>query len=506
MKKWFVGLLSLVLFPCFASANGVSPVLNLFHRDSWLPATVVTIVIILAESLILRWRIKTVRFHASLWRSVLFNAASSTAGSVILVGLGRDSFFMSDSLSLVIPLFIITLIVEIPLLHWLYRDTLLDWQRASVLGFGINATSYAAVFICEILFLIGWLGYADRLDERERTEWRNPYLLTNSSGFIYATESKAGDHGLRRFDFSDARWVSLTNCPSLDPNKWDIQGRICAFSRWSPGSGSDGANLVIASLPDFMMIREISLHDLREAPADANQGWQGLSEVAVSPDGTKVAVLFRVGEAVAYRNQSSYYMLGSKCKLAVFDVESGREIGRAKRWISEGLCWFPDSQALLFSSFLDESLYETPKEQVRGSVGYGIGHANDDKFERRLFSLLLEGGSVQQFAKGDSPQLAANSRRFMVLDKGTIRVLDMEGNELNSIRISRLGFGSVVPSPDANLFLAQLRRNSPFHGGGRLTIFDFANSLRRHILSEELIYKYCWTPEGDSGSTNHHQP
>ncbi len=57
MKRPSPRLLPLLLLFALTSAyaNGVSPILNFFHKDIWLPASVVTFVIILFESGILRF-------------------------------------------------------------------------------------------------------------------------------------------------------------------------------------------------------------------------------------------------------------------------------------------------------------------------------------------------------------------------------------------------------------------------------------------------------------------
>ena len=64
----------LLLVPTAALADGVSPILNFFHKDTWLPAAIVTLVIILVEGGLLRWRIKQIPFWGALWRSALLNS------------------------------------------------------------------------------------------------------------------------------------------------------------------------------------------------------------------------------------------------------------------------------------------------------------------------------------------------------------------------------------------------------------------------------------------------
>lgn len=429
------------LIPSEALADGISPILNLFHKDTWQPAALVTVVIILVESGLLRWRVKQVSYLGTFWRSAVLNLASSIAGSVLLVGLGRDSFFVWDTMALVLPLFIITLITEIPLLRLLYKGVPLGWRRASALGVGINAASYVAVFVVEIAVILGALSIAGRVDEKEQSSWVHPELLAQSTGQIYATETSAGgSHRLRVLDTRTAQWLSLTNCPSLDPNKWDVEGSACGFVRWT-SQGPERQTVLIASLPDFSNVREISLSGLADTQYDREYNWQDVSDLSLSPDAKKVAVLFHVTSAVAYRDNSSYFDLGGKCVLAVYDLNSGQQLIRASRWASDaGLCWFPDSSAVLFSSFKDESVYKTAKSEVRGDTSYSIGYAKGEKFRRGLFALKVTTGEIQWFAEGEQPAVSVGSRKFIVRAGDEVHVLDMDGESQTVGGVSRLGY------------------------------------------------------------------
>jgi hypothetical protein len=488
-----VGLFFLV--PCIALADGVSPILNLFHRGTWLPAFIVTVAIVLFESALLRWRIREVPFGTTLWRSFLINLASSFAGSAVLLGFGRNSFFIWDSTPLVLPLFLITLVTEIPLLYVFYKGVPLTWKRACILGLGINSASYFVVFLGEIVLLIGWLGYAGYADRNEPRKWNHPELMAHSRGVIYATTMKRHTVTLRMFDLKNARWSEVANCPPLDPYTWDIQGYRCAFV--GPRSGvSQGGTIVIASLPGFSVVREISLARVVEVQPRNRSGWQGVSDLALSPDTTKVAVLFHVSDAVAYKDESSYYILGDKCTLAVFDVDTGRELVRSVRRASgRGLCWLPDSSGVVFSSFEDDSVYDPMPTDPKGSVGYGVAYGNSDDFKQGLFSLTLKTYQVRPFSEGESPELSMGSRHIFIKDGGSVRVLDEKGTELSKTSLSRLGSFPAVPSPDGSLVLANLRRQVPFHAGNRLTVIDLKNSGLRHILAEDFIYRYRWVAE-----------
>lgn len=288
MRTWWGKILVLILicaFPSAALADGVSPILNLFHKETWLPATVITFVIILVESGLLWWRIREIPFKISLWRSFVLNTASSITGSVLLIAFQRDSFFMWDTMAMVIPLFIITLATEIPLLRVLYRDVPLHWGRACILGLGINVVSYAIVFIFEIGLFIGFFSFSNAIDKRERAKANHPELLQQSTGRIYTTEAVGGgEYRLRVMDVKTGRWTSLTNGIPLESMKWDVQDNTCAFVK---SSTKKKMAISIASLPNFTDLREIDVKNLVDFQSDSQSEWQGILDVSLSPDEKK---------------------------------------------------------------------------------------------------------------------------------------------------------------------------------------------------------------------------
>ena len=84
IARRFVYIALLLMTPTAVFANGIVPILNFFNRETWQPATMATLVIILVEAALLRWRIKTLPFLGTLWRTAVINLASSAAGSLVL--------------------------------------------------------------------------------------------------------------------------------------------------------------------------------------------------------------------------------------------------------------------------------------------------------------------------------------------------------------------------------------------------------------------------------------
>ncbi len=483
-------LLPLLLIPTAAFANGVSPVLNFFHRETWAPASVVTLVIILVESVLLRWRVEGLRFAGALWRSAVLNLASSVTGSILLMLFSRDSFFMLRTMSLVAPLFLITLVTEVPLLHRLFQATRLTWPRAALLGCGINMVSYTAVLVVEVGLLFGWLGYAGRLDAKDLERWNNPDLVRQASGLIYATESSGSVHRLRVCVLPSTEWTTLAACPPLDPNTWDVEGSSLAFVPWNAGSGKS-RELVVCRLPDFATLMEVSASSLPEVAAE---GWEGVTGVAVSRDEGKIAILIRQASVVAPRDRSSHFDLGGRCRLVVLDIASGQAAGRSTRWASDrGLCWLSDSRRVVFSSFDDEALYETPRAEVHGDTSYHIGYAQDDRFRRGLYMLDLETGLTTRFADGVDPSLAVGTGAILARDQGGLVLVGASGDTQVRIDAPRMSLVGAVVSPSGDMVLTEIPRRVPFHPGGRLVLFHTQAPEVRHMLCEGLSYRVDWT-------------
>ena len=174
-----------------ASADAISPAINFFYKGAIPQATVVTAVIILSEALILKWLIKPLTFLGSLKWSAILNITSSVGGSLLLIalGYGKGPFELLETTQLVRPLFVVTLLIEIPLLYVFLRKRFgLTFLKALWVGFVINTASYLVVFLFEIgLVFVGW-AYASHLDGKNETKFNNPEILRNANGRIYSVE------------------------------------------------------------------------------------------------------------------------------------------------------------------------------------------------------------------------------------------------------------------------------------------------------------------------------
>ena len=85
----------------------------------------------------------------------------------------------------------------------------------------------------------------------------------------------------------------------------------------------------------------------------------------------------------------------------------------------------------------------------------------------------------------------------MVRDDDKVRIVDANGTSRVCNGISRLGYSRAVLSPCGRLMLAQISRHQPFYAGGRLMVIDLAQPSLRHIVANDLVYRFKWTTTGD---------
>lgn len=476
------GLLLLLLLPGLAQADGIVPLVNVFHRETWLGASLATVAIVLIESLVLRKRLGGRWYPGCLGRSAAINLASSAVASVGLAVVLDGPFILYGMMSLVVPLFLITLATEIPLLHRLYRHLPLSWERACRVGVAINLLSYAAVFLLQFGLTIPLLLVTGYLDSRDEARWQRPELLREATGAIYGIRpGPGGRHALHALDPARGTWQALDGCPELDPNTWDVEGDRVAFLD-SPAWIAGGGRVVVAALPGFAVIRR---YEPLPSPV------MGL---ALSPDGSCLAVLLDEGEAVAYRSPWSYWDLGRRGRLVVLSVDSGEELARAPRPASAGgLCWLPDGATVLFASFDDEALYRTSRSEVRGSTSHGVGYGETGRFARSQFALAVATGAVRRFASGQCAALAAGAGKVLVRQGRDLVLLDAEGREERRCEPPRCREWMHAFAPDARLALVDLEARMPLGHPSRLALLDPAAPDTPHLLTKDLLYRFDWS-------------
>ncbi len=152
-----ISILVVLLFPNNAFADGIAPITYVFTKETWLFTSIILAFAIIIEWSLLNRKFKDVGLKINFIRSVIVNISSSIGGSLIYYIYASNqptvSSYMLDSSSLVIPLFILTILLEIPVLKIFYKEKV-SWMRAVGLGLFINVISYLTIMGFFVLWFI----------------------------------------------------------------------------------------------------------------------------------------------------------------------------------------------------------------------------------------------------------------------------------------------------------------------------------------------------------------
>ncbi len=486
-----------LILPNAARADAVVPLVYFFHKDTWLAASIYMLILILLESGILRLKVHRLRYLPVLWRTALVNLASSIAGSLLLLVFSSQHLFIDAAVPI---LFFLTLAVEIPILYVLFRTE--AWSRARTLFFGglINVASYIAVIVLQIGLSFVWSSYAKSLDAQELKEWNNPGLLQKATGRIYGTAGIDGTDrfrfakGLLEYDVKKAQWKELPESPSLNVKVWDVEGGLIAFAR-SESDNGEKSGLMVCRLPDFAPQLEVLP---AEFPAYQGTRPERPAAVALSPDRTKLAVLFWIDEAASPRTYYSYYSLGGKCRLVILDAASGKQRAHAGRWASDrGLCWLSDSQRILFSSLDDETLYQDEKVDSKGKRRHMLGYVSTGPFKSSLYVFDCQSGAVERFSDGYRPVRAGATDDVLIWTENSLQVVDSTGMLKKRLEEKRLVFGEAVLSPDGTMLMVEVALRSFHLFQSPLVLMNLNNPDTRHLLNEGLWHRIDWIAGGE---------
>lgn len=122
-------------------------------------------------------------------------------------------------------------------------------------------------------------------------------------------------------------------------------------------------------------------------------------------------------------------------------------------------------------------------------------YASDDRFRQGLYVFDVGTVSVSRFSDGQAPSLATDAGAVLIQDASGLALVDPTGASLARVIVDRLGYHWASVSPSGNMIVAGLQRRVPFHGGGRLVLFDKAAPDVRYVLDDGWVYKFDWTTE-----------
>lgn len=480
----FIGA-TLLFTPFTCYADGIVPLLNLFTKDTAGSAAILTVFIVLVEALLLRKFIKSVSFKIHLARVTIFNALSSAAGSVVVILFLKEQMTWKIS-DLYLPMFLLTVVVETPMLKHLYRRENFNWLRSIKFSTGINLVSYTLLFVGQFGVAIGFIFFGDFLDKQTIKNWTDLSIFNGESGYIYTVKSKSDNNSnfvIKRYDVEKNNWDIID--PGFEkgirPDIWDIQGNILVCVEKKDDFNNTDQPLLIFNTQTLSKITEIKI--------------DRKSKVMISPDLTKLAVLVFERQLNAPKDSESHYMLGSVNKIKVYDIGTGKLLSEVPRLATDnGLTWL-NSDKVIFSSYREESLL-TDTNEYQG-MGYGTYYAPPHQFPIDLFVFNLETGLVRQLGEGRYPNVTPTKNEINYLKetgkyKGEIRRTNLDFNE-SQILLKEAYDSPYAISPSGKRFLILVPHKEPLRNSKFLTVLSDEEPLKKFIIDPNYyFYGFRW--------------
>lgn len=484
----------ILLFPHESQADAINPLFNLFTPDTVVPASILTVLIILVEALLLWKWIKPVSFRLSLWRATTINIISSAAGSIAAWLFFKEQMIWG-MMGLYIPMFFLTLATETPTLKFLYRQEGLDWIRTIKVSFGLNFISYLFVFIAQFALIFAYFGYAGFADNYSKQNWTDVSLLKEETGYIYKIErlpstNSLAKHILKKYDVANNSWESIDPGFLNDGNdlrQWDIQGNIIACINWT---GTQKTQAGMAPYFSLTVLNEDTLETITEIKGS-------FSDVRVSPDLSKLAVLETITQSIYVpKDSESHFHLGSACALNIYDLKTGELLNSASRLaLDEGLAWTNDSRNIVFTSLRDETLMHI-QEKTSPSQFYGRSYAKPGQFPLDLFLYNLETSSVESLAEGFKPIVISNSNELTFLRESGFynrEIWKMDIEKRDTHLVTKDSGDQYAVSPSGERYLIQVPHKQPLGDNYFLVVIDPNDTENKFIIDPSYrYYDFRW--------------
>lgn len=487
-KSLFLAIFHLIAFiflsPNESQADAINPLSNLFTPETVVPASILTVLIILIEAVLLwRW-IKPISFRLSLWRATLINIISSAAGSIVAWLFFKEQMIWG-MMGLYIPMFFLTLATETPALKFLYRQEGFNWVRSIKISFGINFISYLFVFIAQFGLIFAYFGYADFADKQTIKKWNDVSLLDGETGFIYTVNYSPTENITKyifnRYDVKNRKWeiVDLGLEKGIEPTVWDVKGNFIACIIET----GDWKNRPITV---FNATTKTKITEIKG----------NFRDTRISPDQSKLAVLEYVREVNAPRDHESDFMLGSACKLKIYDLASGAPLHESPRLaLDSGLTWANNSKDIFFSSLRDESLLQNQERETKGHT-YGRSYAKSGQFPIDLFIYNSEKNSVRSLVEGQGPYFIPSKNEILFVRESGFYNRELWQMDIGQAKphlvLSDTRGNEQAVSPSGNKYLILVPHKKPLGSSYFLTVVDPKNPERKYIVEPNSNYGFRW--------------
>ena len=407
----FLCVLFLLGTPSIANANGIVPVFYFFNSYTSIPSLILLVIIIIAETIVLKLSIKSVKFVKHLWFATLINIVSSFAG-MLLVLLGSilllDLYYGSIIITLGLP-FLITLASEYPMISFLYREHLTD-KSVWWLDFKINILSYVLFIVLYVPFLFGFAALvAKYMDGKTMKEWSHSEIIENEGGGLYIIndlhKGETYNCELRCYDLTTRQWEPVKKFKGsyLSWNNWDISDSYLAYQ---------------ANRKTTELLNRIDDVNSMTLPLTCRR-------LQISPEQKYCALLEYCGDVRIRQKDSSWHRtLGTKCKLHIYDIGTGESGHEGEVCVfDEGLSWSADSKRLLLVLLEDTELVKSEPE---------VTHF-DETYPKFIYMYDIQAGVLEKVCEGTSPEWSKDGSKIAFVRDEQVCVYDFISGQTKSL-------------------------------------------------------------------------
>jgi len=468
---FFLYAITFVLgLPSICYANAIAPFIPIFSSATYVMAAIVLVFIILFEAFIIKLFDRKRSFIKCMQVSSIINISSSIAGSLFVLVIRGDiqMWYLRD---VTLPAFIITLMVEGPLLYALFKGRISS-GRTVMIDMVMNIASYALLLIVLPILFVMTLSFWGGIDNKNKLrDWSDEQVFTNEQGYIYTIKHKESNpYTIERYDVQNKEWKAVdVICNGITP--FDVSDNL----------------LVCRTENDNLY--GFTLYNTTDAQQVLSLNGK-FPNVKISPSGKLIALLEDEGLVCEQKDEGSYYVFGKKTTLRVLDLFTGETIFEYPEVIlDDGLAWSPDSNKLAFVSFRDKSLFIPTKEEMKGGTSYG----RPDFHPKYVYVYDLKEKKTQELIEGTHPQFDAKGSSVLInKDKAAVAFyLESKKSEIIASN-NNTGRSKYVWSPTNESLLVKIMKMD-FFESTFLVVMNAKNPDKKFIISEDLIYSYDWS-------------
>jgi len=478
-RHWkFFGLAGLLLLalPACVHADAIVPLLNIFSRETVYPASLALAFIILIETFFLWWFIKGIRLWYHLLFSTIINVVSSAAGSLLL-GLipGDREEWVGFPVGLVIPLFLVTVLVEFPLIRLLYRlrEWWVSWRDSLWISVRANLASYLLLlFVVPLVLFLVFYEINSLQDRHDQGKWTDASLIQRESGTVYAMAEVDQVCFLKRYEVKTGKWEVLKKQP-IDPFRWDLAGARLACYTTKDFIYSEEQDLSLFSLPKFSLLSKI--------PGD-------YKAFRLSPSGEQIALLEEAGETFV-QSTPTRYGSARKYRLKIKPFPSTKKPFYLDGFaLNQGIDWSPDGKAVVFAGCYDPKLFLGERSMMKGQLAIHL--SVEEQLPPCLYVYHLDTRRTTKLTEGVHPCWSHDGKKIAFQRGNAILIYDIATRSARTV-CSDIEDFRFCWSPSGKSLLVQMRRRVTSRENF-LTVVDVDQPDRRFILDSQSFGNFDW--------------